>query len=568
MAADFQVVGTNDDAPFELKIHRGEGMALLAMNWRDGEPPDDFVGFAIEYREPRGKRYYPLKNRLAFRKLDGEFNPNALSTLLSPIQKFRWVHFPRNAELPGDFTYRVTPLFMDQAGSLSYGEAQLADIQLARETHAGKINVAFTRGFVSSQAFVDRYEKYGPISELLPDRAKDGLDFEPTHPKAAEAYKWMGFEARSAIIEALDKAVADETASVRFIAFDLNLPEIVTRLEQLGERLRIIIDDSKDHGAPDDAETAAETRLKASAGAHNVLRQHMGDLQHNKMMVIDGKEKLVVCGSTNYSWRGFYIQSNNAVLLRGAHPVKVFSAAFDQYWDGSATFRSSASAEWIPLDLGGPDLQVSFSPHGDNNAKLHEIADDMESAKSSVLYSLAFLNLIKKGGVRAAVEKLTGRDDIFMYGISDRKVGGLDVQKPDGTFAPVYAEALKKDVPAPFSKEPAGGGGPRMHHKFVVLDFDTPDARVYTGSYNFSNPADTSNGENLLLIRDRRIVTAYMVEALRIFDHYHYRVSQQNALIANKELVLKRPPGEGERAWWYEDYNDARKIKDRELFSN
>ena len=76
-----------------------------------------------------------------------------------------------------------------------------------------------------------------------------------------------------------------------------------------------------------------------------------------------------------------------------------------------------------------------------------------------------------------------------------------------------------------------------------------------------------ANGENLLLIRDRRIVTAYMVEALRIFDHYHYRVSQQNALVANKELVLKRPPGKGERAWWFEDYNDPRKVKDRELFS-
>ena len=60
-----------------------------------------------------------------------------------------------------------------------------------------------------------------------------------------------------------------------------------------------------------------------------------------------------------------------------------------------------------------------------------------------------------------------------------------------------------------------------MHHKFVVIDFDNPTARVYFGSYNFSEAADTSNGENLLLIRDRRIAISYMVEALRIFDHYH-----------------------------------------------
>ena len=43
-----------------------------------------------------------------------------------------------------------------------------------------------------------------------------------------------------------------------------------------------------------------------------------------------------------------------------------------------------------------------------------------------------------------------------------------------------------------------------MHHKFVVIDFDKPTARVYMGSYNFSKPADNQNGENLLRIKDRR----------------------------------------------------------------
>ena len=107
-----------------------------------------------------------------------------------------------------------------------------------------------------------------------------------------------------------------------------------------------------------------------------------------------------------------------------------------------------------------------------------------------------------------------------------------------------------------------------MHHKFVVIDFDKPTARVYTGSYNFSDPADTKNGENLLLIRDRRIAVAYVVEALRIFDHYHFRVVQQAAKTAKKKLELILPPrASGETAWWEEDYTDARKIRDRELFA-
>ena len=88
------------------------------------------------------------------------------------------------------------------------------------------------------------------------------------------------------------------------------------------------------------------------------------------------------------------------------------------------------------------------------------------------------------------------------------------------------------------------------------------------GSYNFSSPADIKNGENLLLIKDRRIAVAYTVEALRIFDHYQFRVVEQTAKKAKTKLELQKPPrAQGETAWWEEDYTDARKIRDRELFA-
>src|SRR3954451_10335602 len=67
----FEVTGTNAAALFTLKVHRGDGMALLAMNWKTGKPPLDFVGFAIEYQEPGGAKSYPLKNRLSFPDVDG-----------------------------------------------------------------------------------------------------------------------------------------------------------------------------------------------------------------------------------------------------------------------------------------------------------------------------------------------------------------------------------------------------------------------------------------------------------------------------------------------------------------
>ena len=576
MPGDFEVVAGGAGALFSLKLHRGEGMCLLAMNWiGPARPPADFVGFAIEYMEPGGDRYFALNNRLAFPGVDGKLNPHTLSTRLSPIQKFRWVHFPRNAQLAGDFSYRVTPVFMNPAGELSYGIAREAAIALARETVPGQIDVGFTRGFVSSQAFADRYAKTAAeMATLLPDSAANGLDFKPTHPKAQEAYEWMGFEARRAILDLLDAAIADATAQVSAVAYDLNEPEVVSRLEKLGPRLKVIIDDSGDHGEPGSAEHAAADRLVASAGAANVKRQHMGQLQHNKFIVVTGQVMKAVCGSTNFSWRAFFVQSNNAVTLSGAAAIAPFQAAFAAYWasDAVAHFGATPAAKWAALGLADVDARAAFSPHVPANAVLKTVADDIRNnTGSSLLYSLAFLYQTP-GSILDAIANVTARNDRFVYGMSDRKVGGLSIHKPDGNTAPVYPGALDKDAPPPFSEEPTGGGGIRLHHKFVVIDFDKPTARVYLGSYNFSSTADLKNGENLLLITDRRVATAYAVEALSLFDHYHFRVAQDvakaGAAAGGPGLELKLPPkAAGDKPWFDDDYTVPYKIRDRELFA-
>ena len=243
--------------------------------------------------------------------------------------------------------------------------------------------------------------------------------------------------------------------------------------------------------------------------------------------------------------------------------------AFDNYWDHGTpiAFGATKSARWTPLGLDGINAKVAFSPHSAANALLGSIATDIAShTKSSLLYSLAFLYQTP-GVIQDAIKTVMENPQRFVYGISDRKVGGLDIQAPDGTIAPVYPSQLAgKDIPEPFKSEPTGGSGVRMHHKFVVIDFDKPTARVYLGSYNFSTTADTKNGENLVLIRDRRVAVSYAVEALSMFDHYLFRVLQADAKSQRKTLDLALPPKAGESPWWEEDYTDPRKIRDRQLF--
>jgi PLD-like domain len=577
MTDDFLIRGPNPAAPFKLAVHRGEGMCLLAMDWKNGEPPEDFVGFSIEYRPPDEAQLSPVFNRLTF---PGHEHPPLPGETFSrypspeaPFQTFRWVHFPNKADLAGEFHYRVTPVFMNPDDSLRPGEAHEIPIRLARETYPGKLNIAFTRGYVSSQAFVNKFGGEAAFPSLIPRDADAGVNFVPTHPKAQEAYRWMGFEARAQIMDILKAGVADPTAKASIVAFELNIPELIDLLAQFGNRLRIILDDSvtesHDKSDPNSAESIAGQRL-AAAGAQ-VRRQHMSGLQHNKMIVIKGGTvNKVVCGSTNFSWRGFFVQSNNAVILTGADVVEMQLAAFDGYWNDPGGFRRSNPATWQSIPLPGIDAQISMSPHRSPNLVQDQIAQDIVTAssapESSVFYSLAFLNLIR-GPVKAAVTTATNAANCFTYGMSNVNAN-LVLHQTDGNPAPVSAAALGKNAPEPFKSEASGGSGVRLHHKFVVLNFNKPDARVYTGSYNFSGGADTDNGENLLLIKDRRVATVYMVEALRIFDSYQFRISQAKAKVEGKPKELKFPPrAAGELPWWKPAFTEPVRIRDRKLFS-
>src|SRR5262249_44108832 len=140
-----------------------------------------------------------------------------------------------------------------------------------------------------------------------------------------DIYGWLGFEAYDLIFSFLDGLVADPALTLDVFAYDLNEPDIIERLERLGRRLRVIIDDSakakngalSGHGAADSAESKSAKLLQESAGDSNVQRTHFSNLQHHKVLIAKrhGVSIKVLAGSTNFSFRGLYIQSNNVLVF-------------------------------------------------------------------------------------------------------------------------------------------------------------------------------------------------------------------------------------------------------------
>lgn len=558
---------TEEKNGLTLKLYRGEGMAQLAFNLDRNIITDEFVGFAVEYKPPGAADYYTLTNRLAFNYEGRNKGKERFPTTRAPLQKFRWTHVPRDVR-KGSYRYRLTAKYAsnpdDPEGSLRSGPTVTGAISLEPETHAGILNIGFTRGFASSQAYHDRFRNN---PKIIPDDADKGHGELTFNMKPFEKeYAWLGFEARTLMYQTLQTAIDNPRLSVDALIYELREPTIFSMLLALGDRLRVIIDDHGEYGEDDSPETIGAAQL-AEAGAQ-VARTHFGRQQHNKLFIVKqrGKPTRVLTGSTNFSLRGLYIQANNALLFEDDTIADLYAQVFDAYWDAPSRFRKNAlSQQWhLMRDEADSRFSFCFSPHSGPDLSLDPIAEAISSARSSVLYSVVFLNQLT-GKVRDALDDVVNRT-LFSYGIAQR-TGKLAVQKPDGSIGLVPFAYLGEKAPYPFDQEWSGGGGNMVHHKFVVTDFNGKTPKVFTGSSNLAAGGEKANGDNLILIEDRRVAIAYAIEALRMFDHFHFRSKIKGR--GKRLLALQAPPKNAEqRPWWTSYYVRGHvKERDRKLFA-
>ncbi len=569
-------------------------MCLLAFDV--AVPEDDLVGFAVEYKEPGASHFKPLKNRIAFSydvpPVEAVTGDKQFSSLKAPFQKFRWIHFPEVVK-DGVYTYRATKMHMPQDLVLKKGQSITLQISLDPVTYSGFLDIGFTRNFASSQAFGNKLGNPPDIdaigATIIPANADDGLGFQKM---AGDIYQWMGFEAYDLFFGFLDAVINDPGVTLDVFAYDFNEPDILKKLEALGDRLRVIIDDSTTvtkgvetgHGVSTSAESTAASRLQQSAGGQNVKRTHFKNLQHHKVLIArrGGEPFKVLGGSTNFSYRGFYIQANNALVFDNEDVAALYGAVFNAAFDDPDAFENTQLAQkWHLVQTQNmPPVHFCFSPHKLTDLSLRPVQGALAQASSSVLYAVAFLYQMRKGLTKDEFDRLMNRP-VFSYGVSD-KGGTLQVHKPDGSIGLVDFEYLAAHAPEPFKSEWSGGRGINIHHKFVVTDFNLPTAKVFTGSSNLSPSGERNNGDHLIMIEDQRIATSYAIEALRMFDHLHFRTIMQSAKKAKAKktssvakekpppLTLQKPKAISHKSEnWFEPYykTGSQKQNDRLLFA-
>jgi phosphatidylserine/phosphatidylglycerophosphate/cardiolipin synthase-like enzyme len=451
------------------------------------------------------------------------------------------------------------------------------------------MQLGFTRGFVASQAYVNHF---GGNNAVRPNKKELVFDITKQSGPAAkeknkdikpysfeDQFKWMGWQARARILEIIEETLGDPNMTLDVFAYDLDEPTICEALLKLASegRVRIILDNASLHtGTDKKGNSAFEDLFETAFGeqatdALTLVRGKFSRFSHSKVLIqkLNGKPIKVLTGSTNFSTNGLYINSNHVIIFTDKKVAELYETVFEDSFSlelmKAFSTTDSSKTEHVINSSDLPDMTIRFSPHNKAFAEkeIKLIAERVKKANSNILFAV-MNDTTGSGDLLKNIKEAHKRTDIFTYGIVDKSTE-ITLYKPNRKNGVRVAGAgVANLLPPPFTKENKIPGI-SIHHKFVVIDFKTDNAVVFCGSSNLALLAEQQNGDNLLEIRDKDVVTAFAVEAMRLIDHFHWRNALKDAKTEGKPFNLNT----NTEKFWYEKYYDSDDLRclEREFFS-
>lgn len=561
--------------------------------WTIDEMIEDCLGFEITrvYVHPAQKE----KILAAWVPFEGQSNPKwkAQTTSVWPVQKLMWRDLTLRKRRdstdvhPEDQTvkYRIRALVKPRPGlklvsnlppknydgdpvPLAYLDDGTETNEILVTSNFNGIRAGFTNGILAAQWLRHALEEQGQklsVPTIIEHISKPG---DPIR-------KYLAGNVIDFLLELLDEAARTDKAQVQMALYELSDQQLVDAISKTGEKVRLILSNSSkdDKGGWDATDTAARKRLHdEDLEIHDRMfnNQHIG---HNKfaVLLVNGKPRKVVTGSTNWTSTGLCGQSNNAMIIDSPEVGQVYS----EYWEHLLT-DTEGFAEPAPLTEGtsnkqGPDLRkanaappetvlignsqvkVWFSPNTKRTTKGTETPPDlsdlfsmMRKANDAIFFAVFLPSQSGKDSIIQEAINLGLKDSsLLVYGaVSDPTAmpnyvppeRGADHEErtpPPATFDTdnvhvVRAAALvTNDVVGNFESELLKAGHAIIHDKIVVVDPLSENGFVALGSHNMGFKASYMNDENLVIIANNpELVQAYAVHVLDVYDHYRFRAVQ------------------------------------------
>jgi phosphatidylserine/phosphatidylglycerophosphate/cardiolipin synthase-like enzyme len=323
-------------------------------------------------------------------------------------------------------------------------------------------------------------------SAPLPDTVGSGGDWWQvyfTDPKNVDDDSNLA----GSIPEKLIGYINDAKSTIHIASFEFNLTPVAEALivaHKRGVEVLWVTDDEYGIDA-DEEDDHGQFAMLERAGIE-IRDDARGALMHNKFWIFDGQ--IVWTGSTNITTNGNFRNNNNVIVLRSTKVAKIYEREFEELWAGESGPTSPSTVDQQSVTIDGTPVQILFAAEDEVASHLVPM---LEGAKKSIRF-MAFS--FTHNGIGDAVLARAG--------------AGIDVK---GIFETRGSETEYSEMPILYC---AGvpvrqDGNPGMfHHKVFVID----DKMVVTGSFNFSDNANESNDENVVIVANDDIAALYLRE--------------------------------------------------------
>jgi phosphatidylserine/phosphatidylglycerophosphate/cardiolipin synthase-like enzyme len=283
-------------------------------------------------------------------------------------------------------------------------------------------------------------------------------------------------------------AINQARLTVDMAAYSFNLWSIRDALinaHQRGVVVRMVIES--------DNMDAEEVQQIQDAGIPVIGDQREG-LMHNKYVVIDRSE--VWTGSMNFTASGVYKDNNNLLRIRSSQVAEDYINEFNEMFTENLFGPDKGIATPFPsITIEGTIMEVYFSPEDGVAAQLLNLLQEAKERIYFMAYSFT-ANDLGAAIIQKAAEGVT------VSGVMDNG----QVNSNQGTEYDPFMQAgldVRRD-----------GNTGLMHHKVIIIDREI----VITGSYNFSASAETTNDENVVIIRNPAVAAEFLAEFNRVYD--------------------------------------------------
>ena len=332
------------------------------------------------------------------------------------------------------------------------------------------------------------------------------------------------------LVERID--AADESLDVAVYGFEKeSIIDAIIRAHDRGVDVRFV--GSTSHADAEGYQAVMERQIPSQIG-------NEFHIMHEKFFVIDGR--FVFAGTGNITPTGFTRNNNNWVWIESQPVARDFTAEFERMFSGRfSTAKDSTQAEHTggsapenpeannknTYQVGDTKVEVYFAPR---EPAMSRLLEEVDRAHTSIHFQIfAFTKdelgsrFIKKhrdfmeynagqfGGSNDWRDQSPRTWPKKVVGLLDRsQVHGNgqwhEAYRMEAMGLPMKIDANENSIqPGDYQ---AGGG--RLHTKTMVIDAGTEDARVITGSFNWSSAASVANDEFMIVLHGREIANRYM----------------------------------------------------------